>query len=433
MGYWNTTRGAVIRINFESGGAFGNSIDTYFVIYKKVKQLYDILETYTSESKNMLIAERGSIKTSFNFDDLSLTPTQMNFTVYDGNAYLKSLVFDSTLYEKDFYVYQLLNEEIIFAGKVIPSTLIYDESKKQITFNAISPLDRLNNTYLFTDPEDTQYDFARPINPLINVQPDRYELNPYLESNDPTITYVTDYVLLADLIKDIYKYAGIDDVTITQDWLFRLPTTTTGGYSIGMIYVKPSYFFIEDNFQTLGDVLRYLAKCFGCYTGAKDFDSAFFKKLMYGTAYAAPFDSDPTYSYLETYELDKIDFVKVTNIAGDKYYQPDLDSASYKVYRSMEFEFPKLYALTGLGFLELTKIKDSNVGSEYLSNTELVAKFWYLIRGDYDTCKVTHFRFPNLDYRFTNLIPHNNESYQIIDLDINLTNNESTIKAVKAL
>lgn len=427
MPYWNATRGAIAKIEFESGGAFGNTIDTYFVIYKKVKALFDVLNTYSADEHNIIIKERGSIKTNFNFDDLLLVPTQMNFTVYDGDGFLKAYIFDSTVYEKDFYVYQLLNNNIIFAGKVIVNTLEYDEGTKEIKFNSISPTDRLNNTSLFYDSEFLGEMYTSPSNPLLNINATRYEMNV-----DKT-AFTNDYVLLNDLIKDIYKYAGIEDVAISSNWLFRSAYTVNDNYTLDMLYIKLSYFFIEDNFQTLGDILKYLSQCLACYTGTTDFSSAFFKKLMYGTAYPI-IDDDPTYSYKESYELGKLDYVEIgTTGAISKYQSPNSESYNNSMYSSFKLELPRFYYNTDVGFVEVTTAKDPLISDSYLSMREIVSKYWYMIRGDYDKSKVIHFRFPNLNRKFTDLIYYNNNSYQIIDFEMSLSNNETIIKAVKTL
>lgn len=439
MGYWNTTsRGAIARINFGNEEIGGNTLSCYFIIYKKVKQPFEVIRTYDAESNKMAIVSRSSLKTSFDFENLFLVPTQIQFNIYDGNSFLKNFIFDSSDYEKDFYVYQTKNDEIIFSGKVSQLTLKFNSENNTISFTAISSSDRLNNTNLFNDTSEVFNDnnVNEPANPLLNIDSTQYAMTSSGEGSEKTYSFTNNYIKVVDLIRDIYSYAGITDVIITQNWLFRAPYTVSGGYTFGMIYVKLSYYFIEDNFETLADVLKHIAKTFGCYTGIINFDSAFFEILLQKTLYANPFDSDNTFSYQESYELEKLDFIKVTDQYTGierRYYQPNREATTNKKNKSIVIDIPQLFYPTDIGFISITTIYDSKISSQYLPILEFIAKYWFMIRGDFDKCKVHYFKFPNIDRKFIDGVYYNNKSYQIIDLEINLANNESTIKAVKTI
>lgn len=444
----DNVRKALVKIVFPTSV---NSANVEFLIYKKVSQAYELQEVLSSEYEDvdLIITGRSAIKTAYDFDNLFLVATDMDFELIDGVGYLKSLIADSSEYEKDFYVFQKVGGESLFSGKVIPKSLSFLKrfnNVYSVGFKASTPVDRLNYTFL---QRETTGGYDEPTNPLGAIDSVRYNMLYTGLGSEREFYFTNDYVKVSDFIKDIYNFAGIEELEVSHNWLFKAEYILTVGGKLTTytsidipfidVYINPSFYLLSNNFQTLGDVLRHLGKVFGAYTGIKDFDTAFFNKLFYGTAAIDPFDSDPPSSYKETYELDEIDYVKITDNYGDsesRYFEPDFKSINTKSSKSIVFEIPKIYiqpAETSTYALVLG-VKDLIVNDEYLSPKELIAKFWYTTRGDYDKSKTYTFRYDNLDKKnITDLIRFGGESYQPYSMEVDVVNNKRVIKTIKTL
>lgn len=452
--YWDRGRGAIAKIVFPTANIAGTLIDNEFKIYKKQIAEFELMDTYSSENLELLIVERSSISTKFDFDNLYLVPSKLSMRFYDGNKFVYNKIFDeSDIYEKDFYVTQKINGEKAFAGKVDISTLRYDKASETISFTAVSPLDRLNSTFL-TDAEN------EPTNPLSVIDPINYAMEyEYAENGTDKIFYYPKerqgkFIKLTKIIKDIYKYADIADVDFLHNWEFKAikpPIGSSGAVDkIGDfedVSLKPSQLFLSSDFETIGDVLRHLGKLFGCFTGSLNFDKAFFNKLLYGTYYPGPFDDGGSLlDESESYEYGKIDFSMIEdkfNEVDKKYYEPEKTSYTNKSNKSISFKnnvelyltVPEYNAVFQLEdkFYKIIAIKEPLLSNNYFEPGSIVAKFWFAARGNFDLNKVKIWKFSGLTQKFTDIINFDDKNYQIIEMEKHVPTYITTIKAIKTL
>lgn len=437
MIYWDAGRGAVAKITLTE--VLGS--DTFYTeirLFKKVRPEYELETTYTADSLNIKVLNRGDIEQRIDFDNLYLVPSTMNVELLDADKFIYNKIYLDSDYEKDFYFTQKVNGTIVFAGKADVNSLKFDHSSNKLSFTAVTALDRLNKTYL----TDTNGD---PTNPLQYIDATQYEMHYSGTGVDKEYYYSQEsagvYPKLIQMIKDIYKYADIDDVTFTHNWEFKITqylteTSVRTVYGdINDIATRPSFFFLEDRFETLGDVLRAIAKSLCSYTGSYDFDSAFFNKHLNGIYYPAPFGEEvKILTNIESYSIRKVDYVRAVKPleSGDYiYHAPSEESFTSKVNDYLETTVIPIMYYESPKTNDVATAKDSLVSDEYKAIGQCSADFWYYLRGDIEKCKTRDFLTPNINIQFSDIVPFGGDYYQTIEMTKKLKEHSTKLTAIK--
>lgn len=374
-------------------------------------------ESYTFGDKNIVIMDHGKTEWGYDVEDALLMPQSLNIKISDKDGYVDDLLFGTgavpVAIDKKFRAEIYINGSLEFKGNAIEDSMtsieiinIGSDTSYEISFQAYPELDLLN--------KKTIYDGSTAINPFS-----------YSAGTSELIT---------DMIDSCWQVlnAGIT-VTYDQDWLFSgdryVPASPPNAHD-GFVFtdlelkVDPIWFDSNRNVNSVGDVLKLLAKDYGCFTGLKNFNDAFFKKLF-------KYDSGNTQSlgdiisYEKFYRYSLIDYARMQSTLPSTWAEAgtftllegrymEIDQYAYdpdgKILRA------EIVGGGEAGTYKIPRAYDPDWQSVYGDINQLLVDFWFRFRGDITKIRADKMVVIGVTYDILKNFTYNGFKYQIINM-----------------
>lgn len=307
----------------------------------------------TAEDEGIYLLKLGEYEIDIDLDNLLMNPATMSFEILDQKRVLWTYLYhdDWTVLEKTalvrFEIDRGSGYEVEFEGNIIASNISDDEVLNVLQLKASTLLGALYDVKLFDQ----------------NTTTGAYTWH------DPLDILGDDSIYITDLVEAIYKYLDpAITIDIFQDWTFRgqqwansenppdweeyisddLPFTA--------VWVRPTYFFQNSEYPTLGDVLKQLAFDFGCHTGMLTNKKAFFRKL-----YPAMPGSYITISEDDviTKERTQREYYQGVKLTIQRYYE-GVDTLEFFIGRKSNVRDAYLEGKSSFWFRDINPLDDPN-------------------------------------------------------------------------
>jgi len=259
--------------------------------------------------------------------------------------------------------------------------------------------------------------------------------------------YPEGYVNLAQTIIDVYNRAFPEaTIDINQDWAFWGSDGTNIRNDIQFsdlaVSSKNMFFSSDYGINNLNDLIKHLAREYGCYTGIIHKKKAFFKRLFH-------FDSDNLQTLGEvdfhgkSYQSSLIDYMRVASNIGrelvykrgyyasmeDRKIEHTLLSAFFSGQSSPPYDGSNVYTTTG-GY-QIFKVKDSALlGGQFTDMGNLVAEFWYNLLSSIINCRIDTFKVRGIGYDYLKNFVFEGLKYQPLTMSKDIANIKTKIEAL---
>ena len=390
-----------------------NTPDTYQIVLTFAVDLVAANQAHDFIDKSLIILDHGKTKWAYKIEDSLVTPQSQSFTIADSAGYLRGLMFgtsaEQAATEKQFKINLKLNGTSIFKGTAIEDDITAEW------------IEDTTGAYIFRFSA-----FPEGIEEIT-----KQEL--YHEDGTPVALfgYATGVPeLITTMVDDIWgQMNGAITVDYNQSWLFRHVVAGENDIPFTDVGENPGAMWRLDQIagiSTTGDALKRLALEYGCFTGLKDWDNAFFTELFL-------YDAGNTQSLgtvhkkkegyiwnLLYYVQTNVDGVGVLGTAGS------YTNGIANQFLEIDDSYRGLVRHSTSNPLD----EDHITGGAYDSLVNTLSDFWFDTRGDITKVRTDEFLVDGVDYDFTAFFTHDSFKYQIIEMEINWETGQTIIKAI---
>lgn len=380
------------------------------------------------ETNGLVVKSLGKMRWSFDLDDPFIIPGTMDFEFFDPNEVLAGKLFDNAneaTIDPQAQVSINLNGTIIFDGKVLEDSIIWNNGTYTLSFTVLSGVDEINNVKLFD------------LDNGVAFNPHSYSFTPG-GANWPT---------LRTMITNIWQTVS---PTLSVDFFSRWTVRDDGAATYNLfntgIRISHHLFYNYTYKDTLGlendgDVLRHLCYIFNCYTGFLANNSAFFKQLFTydsGNTQTLGTVLDHRKQFLKT-KIDYVRYVSTNGSIDDYAYQEGSLSNSGLAIKKIERDpmfhgfdpsYESLLAYYGSGS-NIEDAVDTNIDGTYRDCLEMAVKQVYHHRNKIFRQRQDYFLVEGVNYKFHKNFTYDSRNYQITELAIDYETNRTEILAIK--
>ncbi len=390
-----------------------NTPDTYQLILIFTVDLSAANQAHTFAAKSLLILDHGKTKWAYRMEDNLVSPQSQGFVISDPTGYLRGLLMGTSSEQvatrKQFDMNLKLNGTSVFQGRAVEDGMTCELIESTAGSYVVK----------FTAfPIEIEAVFKKNLYTATGVA-----VNPF--------SYTTGvHELLTDIIDDIWQLmnAGIT-VDYNQHWLFQeaIPGVTNIPFA-ELGYFPTEHFFDGplDGIETCGDLLKRYCLEFGCFTGIKDYDNAFFTQLFF-------YDSGSTQSLgkvhrkIEGYIWNLLYYVQTTvlgsaTIRAAGTYTKAIENQNLIITDAMAS------VVEDATTTSMDESKEAGGSYQLFGNT--ISEFWFNNRGDITVTRTDEFLVDGVTYDFTKHFTHDSFKYQIIEMEINWKTGQTNIKAL---
>ena len=469
--------------------------------------------TYLASARNLILKKRGTIGMSYDFDNNFLMPNEYAFEVADLDGELSDLLYDGALagkVRKEFFTkveikyagtFSYVTE---FSGYNVNDLLDYDVLNKTHYFTALPKTNILNETYLYSKEWKAEF---------FDAAPDRsssWPNNPLdLVFSKVGNAAIWDWIYLKEktgqkgLINEIFKLINPSiTVDFVQNWTFygsdspeySAPNNEKTDLAFADLILDGNWVggvfgsSMQQQIESVGDLLRQLAFEFGCIAGVTTQDKAFFKQMFYFDESNVQTLGELTDNgYRKKYKFSRINFAEIISV----FYKQDTNQANrfvaqdYKPRGYAPFASQgKIFGDNGLEkeiitcadswlFLSLSSpvpwsdytlasnmkaantgdptrfysifgVKDSTISltpanadyfiggdSGFMPLTAFLAEYYYNLKGLLYKTQVHEFTVNGLNYDFLKGFVHEGSNFSIIGIEKDLDRCLTKIEAIK--
>lgn len=390
-----------------------NTSDTYQLILTFTVDLDAANQAHTFVDKSLLILDHGKTKWAYKIEDNLVSPQSQGFSISDPTGYLRGLLMgtssEQAATQKQFDIDLKLNGTSIFQGLTVED----NTTCKLIENTAGSYIVKFT-----AFPKNIEEVFKKNLYTATGTA-----VNPFGYTNGV-------HELLTDIIDDIWQLMNSSiTVDYNQHWLFRdasPPPTDITFAELG--YFPNEHFFSGplDGIETCGDLLKRYCLEFGCFTGLKDYDNAFFTQLFF-------YDSGSTqslgkvHSKVEGYIWNLLYYVQTTVLGS-----PTIRAAGTytKAIENQNLIITDAIASIVVDATTAGLDQGKEAGGSYLPLGNIISNFWFNNRGDIKVMRTDEFLVDGVTYDFTLHFTDDGFNYQIIEMEKNWETGQSIIKAL---
>ena len=382
------------------------------------------------ETNGLVVTKWGKLKWTFDLDDPFIVPGTADFEFFDPNESLAGKLFDNaqeSTIDPKAEVTVSLNGTVIFDGRVLEDSIIWDEGLYKLSFSVVSNVEKINKQRLFDLDNGVAF-------------------NPHSYSASVGSTY---WPTLRTFITNIWQAVS---PTLAVDFYSRWTVRDDGAATYNLfntgIRINHHLFYTYSERNTLGlendgDVLTMPCTAFNCNTGLVDRSEAFFKQLFTydsGNVQTLGTVLDYKKQFLKT-KVDYVRYVSHESSIGDyDYAQGTLEESGLEVTRieqepvfhGFDPSYLSCLAYYGSGS-NIEDVQDTGIDSTWRDCLEMASKNLFHARNNIFRQRQDYFLVEGVNYQFHKNFTYNSLNWMITSMEIDLPNDRTEIIAAKVV